>query len=167
MDATPTRKGAKGMKARVLGGTVVIAIAGLGAFAAIGLGEQGDQSVSQVLDRGHATPKRAVHEVARPSGNVGVAAAKGKKPTIRYFESDPITVPGMQPGGEPAEQGGTLSCPKKTKVLSGYFGTGAPGVALSFSALGATTRRWDMAAFNTTATENTVVFGVVCAKSVK
>jgi hypothetical protein len=149
-----------------MGGTAVIAVAALGAFAAIGLGREGGETAAQVAEAGHVTPKRAVHQVGRPSGAAS-AAALGKsaaKTKIRYFESNVVDVGPL--GSSTQEAGGTISCPKKTKVVSGYFATGAPGVALSVSALGGTTRDWDIAAFNTTATANTVIFGVVCAQHV-
>jgi hypothetical protein len=157
------------MRARVIGGAVVIAVAALGAFAAIGLGEGGHGTAAQVAAAGHATPHRAVHEVAAPHGNASTAAVAGKggkKPKIRYFESNPLDI--GPSGSSTEERGGNLSCPKKKmKVVSGYFATGAPGVALSFSALGATTRDWDIAAFNTRATANTAVLGIVCIENVK
>jgi hypothetical protein len=158
-------EGSKGMRARVMGGAAVIAVAALGAFAAIGFGGVGGRTAAQMVAAGHATPHRAVHEVGKPTGdaNAATVARRGKKARIRYFESVPVAIP----GAENAEEGGTLSCPKKTKVVSGYFATGAPGVALSVSALGATFRDWDIAAFNTTNTPNTVIFGIVCAQNVK
>jgi hypothetical protein len=154
------------MRARVMGGTAVIGVAALGAFAAIGLGKEGGETAAQVAEAGHSTPHRAVHEVGRPSGAVsaGALGKSAKKTKIRYFESNALDVGPL--GSSTQEVGGTLSCPKKTKVIGGYFATGAPGVALSVSALGATTRDWDNAAFNTTATPNTVIFGVVCAQHV-
>jgi hypothetical protein len=158
------------MRARVIGGTAVIAVAALGAFAAIGLGEGGHGTAAQVAARGHATPQRAVHEVATPHGNASAAAVagkSGKKPKVRYFETDVLSVGPIGSTDPPEEVGGTITCPKKTKVVSGYFATGAPGVALSVSALGATTRDWDIAAFNTRATANTAVLGIVCLQNVK
>jgi len=151
------------MRARVMGTAAVTAVAALGAFAAIGLGDDGPDSAARLFSAERTNQPIPVHQVATPSGNTSAVAAKtGKKTTIQYFESQPLTIP----AGVNQERGGPLKCPKKTKVLSGYFGTEAPGATLDFSALGNNTREWVLAAYNTDAGPHTVIFGVVCAGNV-
>ncbi len=152
------------MRARVMGAAAVIAIAGLGAFAAIGLGGQGAGTTTRILKQSRTTQRLQVHEAGRPSGGASSAtAAKPKKTKIRYFESDPQTTD----PGENGHTGGTLPCPKDTKVLGGYLASDAPGVTLDYSALGSNVRKWGLDAYNTDDGPHVVTFGVVCAENVR
>lgn len=149
------------MRARVMGTAAVTAVAALAAFAAIGLGDDGRGTVERPFDAERLGPAIPVHEVARPRGNAGTAAAKpAKRTTIRYFETQVLATP----AGVNKQFGGPFKCPKKTKVLGGYF-LGEPGVTLDISGLGTNTREWLLAAYNTDDGPHDVIFGIVCAEN--
>jgi len=138
---------------------VPVALVGVGALAAVSLG---DQESSPALDLDRGFERVSMHRTAAPSASVaGTAQSSAKgKPKVKYFESADFAVPvaGVDTFGE---------CPKKYKAITGYFGT-SRGITLDYSAngiaIGKSTREWDFGLFNDSGAEGSAFIGQVCAK---
>jgi hypothetical protein len=147
---------------RKLAIAVAVALAGIGVFAAISVGDE-DSSRPDAFDR--SFERVAVHPTDAPSASASASAqasAKGK-PKVKYFESSPVPV---QVGRADYATG----CPRKHKVLSGYYvtsvATGASGAIVpDISAVSEQSlREWTFGFVNTTGVDGQAILGVVCGK---
>lgn len=153
------------MRVKVIGATV-LALAGLGALAAIGLGGEGNVPGARLFNPAYKEPGSSLHRVSAPSARatVSATAVTSGKPRIRYLETSEVPI-------NPNEAlGDTLPCPNRNKVLGGYFASDGTDVALTFSAP-VSSRRWFVGvtkiegAGGTPATA--IILGVVCASGVR
>jgi hypothetical protein len=156
------------MRRKFLAAFVVIAACGAGIFAAIGFGGE-NRSAPQPAGAAFESTGVAdtLHRVSVPSGGAGVAsataAAKGKKPRIRFFETAPFELPG---GLALANE---LRCPKAgSRVLGGYFGTNFSSSVAETTSAPRNKRTWLEGVTNFGGSpDNTVFIGIVCAQGVK
>jgi hypothetical protein len=134
---------------------VVVALAAVGALAAISLGDDGT-SRSEVF--GRSADHVAVHRADAPSAAASASVeTSAKKPKVKYFESNAIPIPAT---GDAV----TTACPSKHKALSGYF-VSSGGIVLDTSAIGTETpRAWLFGFFNGTGAAGEAIVGVVCGK---
>jgi hypothetical protein len=133
----------------------VVALAGVGAFAAISLGDEGSTRL-ELLDR--SVDRVSAHRVHSPSAaaSSSVGASAKRKPKVKYFETADLAVPA---------EGDLVStpCPAGHKVLSGYF-LSSGGIVLDTSVLGGSAREWVFGFLNLTGAPGTAFVGVVCGK---
>jgi hypothetical protein len=133
----------------------VVALAGVGAFAAISLGDEGSARL-ELLDGG--VDRVSAHRVHAPSAaaSSSVEASAKRKPKVKYFETADLAVPA---------EGDLVSttCPARHKVLSGYF-LSSGGIVLDVSVLGGSAREWVFGLLNLTGAPGTAFVGVVCGK---
>jgi hypothetical protein len=135
-----------------------VALAAIGVFAAISVGDE-DSTRPDAFDR--SFERVPAHAIDAPSASASAAArarAKGK-PKVKYFESSPLTVP--VPRGDFLISPG---CPRKHKVLSGYYRTSGE-IVPDLSAVSENSRReWAFGFVNNTGADGQVILGVVCGK---
>jgi hypothetical protein len=157
------------MRRKLTIAAAALTVAGLGAFAAIGIAGGGDRTPAAAkLANGYESPATDVHRVAQPSAATRMEAfpsarAKAKKVRLAFFETDPFPIADTQALGD------ALSCAGNRRVLGGYFGSDGTDVALTFSAP-ETNKRWfvgitDLSGITQQATQ--AFIGIVCAKGVK
>lgn len=134
----------------------MVALAGVGAFAAISLGDESSVRPDGLERDFEHVP---VHPVDAPSASSSASAhvsAKGK-PKVKYFQTDPLPVP-------VAGMAYSTRCPSKHKALSGYF-LANPRIVLDASAISENSpREWVFGFFNASGVDGQAIIGVVCGK---
>jgi hypothetical protein len=146
---------------RKLAIAVAVALAGIGVFAAISVGDE-DSSRPDAFDR--SFERVAVHPTDAPSASASASAqasAKGK-PKVKYFESSPVPVSAAAGRADYA-----TGCPRKHKVLSGYYVTSVASGAIvpDISAVSEQSlREWTFGFVNATDVDGQAILGVVCGK---
>lgn len=126
------------MRRWMLAFSATAALVAAGVAAAIGVAGGGDGGrAAEPVEPGYESPGQPVRRVARPAAAAQASAAevvtaatrRGKPARIKYFQTDPFTITDEEGLGE------RLRCPRKHRVLGGYFGVGeAIDVALTYSA---------------------------------
>jgi hypothetical protein len=138
---------------------VAVALAGIGVFAAISIGDE-NSTRPAAFDR--SFERVAVHatDAPRASASASVQASAKGKPKVKYFESPPVTVP--------AGRGDFVTgCPRKHKALSGYYLTNVASGAIvpDISAVSEESLRdWTFGFVNATGADGQAIVGVVCGK---
>ena len=133
-----------------------VAVAGVGAFAAVGFGDEGSTRPS-ALDR--EFERVDVHRTHAPGASASATAVASKKgkPKVKYLETTELAVPA---GGLDV----STQCPKKHKALSGYF-ISSGGIVLDVSAISSSsTRMWEFGLFSPSSAAGSAIIGVVCGK---
>ena len=135
---------------------VAVALAGIGVFAAISVGDE-DSTRPAAFDR--SFERVAAHPTDAPSASASAsvqASAKGK-PKVKYFETAAVPVPA-------AGADYVTGCPRKHKALSGFYVTSG-GIVPDTSAVSEQSLRdWTFGFVNATGADGTVIIGVVCGK---
>ena len=135
---------------------VTAALAGIGAFAAISVGDEGS-SRPAAFDRSFERVAVDATDAPRASASASVQASAKGKPKVKYFESSPVPV--LATGGD-----FLTGCPRKHKALSGYFVTSG-GIVPDTSAVSEEALKdWTFGFVNTTGADGQVILGVVCGK---
>jgi hypothetical protein len=155
---------------RKLFAAFVLAACGAGAFATVGLGDEGG-TPPDAASAGRAPEAAAVAETlhrvqlpnARTAASATTAAKKRKKPRIRYFETAPFTLDGD------AAFSSELRCPRAgSRVVGGYFGTNFSQSVAETLSHPRGKRSWLEGVTNFGGgADNTVFIGIVCALGVK
>ena len=144
---------------RKLAIAVVVALAGIGVFAAISVGDE-DSTRPDVFDRSFERVAAHATDAPRASASASVQASAKGKPKVRYFESSPVPIPAPR-----ADY--TTGCPRKHKVLSGYYTTSVTSgvIVPDISAVSEESlRKWTFGFVNATGADGTAIIGVVCGK---
>lgn len=152
----------------------VLALGALGALAAVGIGSSGSAPTVRTFEAVYEDPNASLKQVLVPRAGATAAAkaiASGKRkkkkkgrPQINYFETEPVAI-------EPGEAlGGAFKCPKRNKVLNGYFSSDGTDAALTLSAP-VSRRGWFIGVTHLDgvggATASAVAFGIICAQGVR
>ncbi len=133
----------------VLGATLAI----VATFAAVGLAGQGRESVTP----GHPRISVEAHRVGHPSASVSTVAGKKALKKVVYVETPVFATP-------PAGGFTSLTCPKKSSAVSGYFGSDG-GILTDYNALGPNgVRDWDFGLINIAGADVATFLGVACIK---
>jgi hypothetical protein len=156
------------MRTRLFAPFAILALCGTAIFATLGFGGE-DARAPQPAGGAFESADVAdtLHRVSIPSGGASIAsataAAKGKKPRIRYFETAPFELPGG------LARASELRCPKAgSRVLGGYFGTNFSSSVAETTSAPRNKRTWLEGVTNFSgAPDNTVFIGIVCALGVK
>ena len=141
-----------------------LAILGLGASlalvtsSAITWGDSGGgDSGAKLPSKAESFKLRTGHPVPSPSVQ---GAGKAKKPRLKYFETNPFPIPAN--GREDA----FMKCPRKYKVINGYFGTDG-GIFPDYSAVARSIRRWNFGLNDESGLPGQAFLGIVCLKGTK
>ncbi|HEY8466730.1 MAG TPA: hypothetical protein VIL04_07995 [Solirubrobacterales bacterium] len=107
----------------------------------------------------------SVPSTGAPVARAAAARAKKKRVRIKYFETQEFNI------GNGDAVGDELRCPKKHKVLGGYFGSEATDVALT-SSLPMSARSWFVGITKFGGIEGepnpaAAILGIVCAQNVR
>jgi hypothetical protein len=115
-------------------------------------------SNSKLPTKAESFELRRGHPVSSPSTTLAGKAAK--KPRLRYFETNNFTISGS------GRDDSFMTCPRRYKVIDGYFGTNGL-IFADYSAVGPTIRRWDFGLANVTSTSGRVFLGIICIKGAR
>jgi hypothetical protein len=138
---------------------VAVALAGIGVFAAISVG---DENSTRPASFDRSFERVAAHPTDAPSASASASArarAKGR-PKVKYLETPPVTVPAGRADF-------VTGCPRKHKVLSGYYLTSVASGAIvpDISAVSEQSLRdWTFGFVNDTGADGNAIIGVVCGK---
>jgi hypothetical protein len=135
---------------------VVVALA-VGASVGVVLGSGSTASIKASANF-HAIQ---MHRVNAPGGAVRRAGTRRHTHRARviYLESDPFTL------AAGATDGGTGSCPRRSRAINGYYGEDGHSVFPVYNAVGNSLHKWTIAVHNMTAGPDASVFvGTVCLK---
>ena len=138
---------------------VAVALAGIGVFAAISVGDE-DSTRPAAFDRSFERVAAHATDAPRASASASARASRKGKPKVKYFESSPVTV--LAAGGD-----FVTGCPRKHKVLSGYYTTSVTSgvIVPDISAVSEESlRKWTFGFVNATGADGTAIIGVVCGK---
>jgi hypothetical protein len=136
---------------------VAVALAGIGVFAAISVGDE-DSTRPAAFDRSFERIPAHATDAPSASASASVRARAKGRPKVKYFETPPVTV--QAAGGD-----FVTGCPRKHKALSGYYDT-TGGIVPDTSAVSEESlRNWTFGFVNLTQVEGgQVILGVVCGK---
>jgi hypothetical protein len=151
---------------RKLAIAVALALAGIGVFAAISVGDE-DSTRPAAFDRSFERVPAHATDAPRASASASVRATKKKgkgKPKVKYFETSPVLI-----GAAAGRADYATRCPgKQQKVLSGYYTTSVPSgvIVPDISAVSERSlREWTFGFVNATGVDGQAIIGVVCGKN--
>ena len=119
---------------------------------------EGGDSGAKLPTKAESFKLRTGHPV--PSPSVPVAGKAAKKPRLAYFETNNFFIPAN------GRDDSFMKCPRKYKVISGYFGTDG-GIYPDYSAVARSIRRWNFGLNDESGLNGRAFLGIICLKGTR